>query len=92
MISGEISFEIDPEVVGVIGGKAEINVGEFNETISFNYANGEFKNVGHISGDKGFNIELSVNENLDIVISGSYRDENDNTVYSFNSVLTLKEG
>ncbi len=92
MISGEISFEIDPEVVGVIGGKAEINVGEFNETISFNYANREFKNVGHISGDKGFNIELSVNENLDIVISGSYRDEKDNTVYSFNSVLTLKEG
>ena len=92
MISGEIAFEINPEVVGVIGGKAEINVGEFNEIISFNYANREFKNVGHISGDVGFNIELSVNENLDIVISGSYKDESGNTVYSFNSVLTPKEG
>lgn len=88
-VMGTITFTLDSELEG-LGGSAEIKLGAFTEIISFNYANRAFSNVGHIDGDEG-RISLSLNENLEIVISGSYHLDG-SVVYSFNSVLTRQEG
>lgn len=90
IIEGRIIFTLDPDQSGAsLIGYADITVGEFNERISFNYQNRAFSNVEYISGDNG-RISLILDENLDIIIAGSY-NKDDGTSYFLNNVILVRQ-
>lgn len=90
-IKGTITFNIIANNENGIDGEANIVVGEFSETISFNYKNREFRNVGHVDGSNG-RIKLSLGSLGEIIIQGAYFAENSQEAkYQFSSTLTRPE-
>lgn len=81
---GTITFTL-LESTDYLLGKAEIKIGDFSETVTFSFSGRDFVDTGHYDGDKG-RIKLSVNDNLEFVISGSYQKDGV-VVYQFSSIL-----
>ena len=81
---GTITFTL-LESTDYLLGEAEIKIGDFSETVTFSFSGRDFVNTGHINGDEG-RIKLSVNDNLEFVISGSYQKDGV-VVYQFSSIL-----
>ena len=92
--TGYVNFVISDETVsdsGIIHGEVTIKVGEYEEVVRFTYQNRKFTECVHISGAEG-RISLSLDSDLNVCIAGSYRNDANEIVYSFDSVLARAEG